>query len=190
MGECQSDPSRAHVVPLLESALVRAAASAGDLDADRDRVFIGLNRLYQHQLLHVNYTTYDLRREQDILNTSTCRRDFMTLERDSQGKICPGRFCYGRLLGVYHVNAVFLGEGSLDRRPRRFDVLLVRWYGTASNPPSWSSQSLEILEFPPLDLPESVQFLDPALVLRACHIIPRFAMGRWTVGLHPTSEVA
>ncbi|KAG2074335.1 hypothetical protein BDR04DRAFT_1008383 [Suillus decipiens] len=35
---------------------------------DHDSVIIGKNKLFQHSTLHINYITYNLQREQDIIN--------------------------------------------------------------------------------------------------------------------------
>ncbi|RXW23302.1 hypothetical protein EST38_g2534 [Candolleomyces aberdarensis] len=148
---------------------------------EEDRIFIASDRLYRHEILHINYTTYDLRREQDILNPNTTRRDFMSLAEESENEENSHgtrRFCYGRLLGIYHVNIVFHGEGSFDRKARRFDFLHVRWYSQPDVDATWSSQQLDCIEFPSIVKPDSVDFLDPSLVLRGCHVIPRFSAGR------------
>ena len=101
------------------------------------------------------------------------------------GAVDEHPFIYGRVLSVFHVNVVYNGPGMVDYNPRRFDVLWVRWYNL-ENPPLRKSKAanpkaprrLDRLVFPPLDDKGSVAFLDPADVLRGCHIIPAFAEGK------------
>ncbi|KAF5314748.1 hypothetical protein D9611_007063 [Ephemerocybe angulata] len=179
--EARHDPENyGYALPTLETLVNQAGDTSYD-EADSDRIYFDKDRLYEHKIFNINYTAYNTRREQDILNPSTGRRDFMCLNEEDPANAAPGRhrFCYGRVLGVYHTNVVFKGRGWLDMKPRRFDVLLVRWYAEMDDLQApWSSLRLDRLEFPPLTEKDSINFLDPALVLRACHIVPRFVAGR------------
>ncbi|RXW14335.1 hypothetical protein EST38_g11521 [Candolleomyces aberdarensis] len=182
LAEARADPANFEwAIPILEELAEGDGESKHDVMDQANRVFIPANRLYQHEILHINYTTYDMRREQDILNPKTTCRDFMCLRDDFGSGPSSGahHFCYGRLIRVYHVNVVFLGAGSLDRRERRFDLLLVRWFTELSNGQnSWESCGLDRLKFHPLNNSGGFDFLDPEAVLRACHIMPRFSCGR------------
>ena len=74
----------------------------------------------------------------------------------------------------------------LDHRPRRFDLLWVRWYEPAPDQPDitdpsntlWTTKHLERLSLMPLSDPSACDFVDPADVVRAAHIIPRFSAGK------------
>ena len=146
-----------------------------------DRLFISNDRIYKHNRMHINYTTYDLRREQDIINPNTDRSNIMCLRhRDSdEGPMqAEDRFVYGRVLGIYHVNVIYGGPGSFDLLPRRLDFLWVRWYDRVGNSGSAIKLELERLRFAPISDPAAFVFLDPDSVLRASHIIPRFSEGR------------
>src|ERR1700720_1806104 len=46
---------------------------------ERNTVRIIDNRIYSAKVLRVNYTTYDVRRDQDSMNPNTERRDIMVL---------------------------------------------------------------------------------------------------------------
>lgn len=57
------------------------------------------NQLYRHKVVRINYTTYDLRRDQDSINPRT-HPHIITLSM-------PGTdhpFTYGRVIGVFHAN--------------------------------------------------------------------------------------
>ena len=87
------------------------------------------------------------------------------------------RYVYARVLGVYHVNVVYNGPGSLDLNPRRINFLWVRWF--ESENADGNAFSLNRLSLPTVSASsESLDFLNPEDVLRACHIIPRFYLGR------------
>ncbi|KAJ3542068.1 hypothetical protein NMY22_g3642 [Coprinellus aureogranulatus] len=182
--EARVDPhTYGYALPVLEHLVCEdpMAVSDGSI-TDRDRVYIDKDRLYRHEILNVNFTSYEGRREQDILNPKTTRRDFMCLREDDQSSSTTTsprhRFCYGRLLGIYHVNVVYLGAGSLDRKPRRIDVLWVRWFKEFEDERSWTDCQLDRLGFYPLEDINAVDFVNPAHVLRACHLIPRFVLGK------------
>ncbi|RXW14632.1 hypothetical protein EST38_g11221 [Candolleomyces aberdarensis] len=180
LGEARADPANFEwAIPTLEALVEGNAESEAEAMDQANRIFIPSNRLYRHEILHINYTTYDMRREQDILNPKTTRRDFMCL-RDDPGPSCGAhRFCYGRLIGIYHVNVAFLGAGSLDRRERRFDILLVRWFTELDRQQnSWESCQLDRIKFHSLSNPDAFDFLDPGAILRACHIVPHFSCGQ------------
>ena len=124
-----------------------------------------------------------MRRDQDVLNPGSSHCNFMTLAQpDSCDPSDEHPFLYGRILGVFHVNVIYNGPGMIDYNPRRFDFLWVRWYDLVNLVSRKSkttkpkgSHRLNRLVFPSLDEEDSVGFLDPADVLRGCHIIPAFA---------------
>lgn len=89
-----------------------------------------------------------------------------------------GRFLYARVLGIYHVNVVYTGRGTLDYQPRRMEFLWVRWFQPTTLPRGWDSRRLECIKFYPVAHEYAFGFLDPAVVVRACHIIPRMALGK------------
>jgi hypothetical protein len=161
--------------------------------ADRNCIFFKSDRMYQHHLLRINYTTYDVRRSQDVINPGTSRRDIMVLANDNDNDSQSDRhpFWYARVLGIYHVNVVYTGPGTIDYLPRRMDFLWVRWfqYGCAKTN-SWDENQLDPLFFPPMATDGAFGFVDPTNVLRASHIIPAFASGRIHADLVSLSKCA
>ena len=135
--------------------------------------------MYEHHILHINYTTYDVRRAQDVVNPKTDRRDVMLLA-DTSGD-CDSlahQYRYARVLGIYHVNVIYTGYGMLDYRARRMEFLWVRWFDPVDALPvqdGWNAGQLDRLRFPPMDHPDAFGFINPDHVLRAFHAIPRFA---------------
>jgi hypothetical protein len=149
--------------------------------ADPGLVLIRNDRMYQHKVIRFNYTTYDVRRAQEVVNPNTSHANIMVLAQDDVGKDDgqSHKFWYAQVLGIYHVNAVYVGPGMVDYTPRRLDFLWVRWYrNEVAGEPSRTSRRLHRLSFPPMRDEDAFGFLDPVDVLRGCHIIPAFAKGR------------
>ena len=145
-------------------------------DADRDSVLITDNKIYEHRILRVNYTTYDLRREQDTINPST-RADIMVLSHEDE-RTHP--YWYARVLGIFHVNVEYCeNQASLFSRQKRMDFLFVRWFRRDVAPAGWAAKRLQRLEFFDADSPASdaFGFLNPDSVVRGVHLIPAFAFG-------------
>jgi hypothetical protein len=139
-------------------------------------VFQG-QRIFRHKLLYLNYTTYDIRQDQDIVNPNSNRRDVMFLRASSlDDRASDHHYVYGRVLGIFHANVLLAGDQNLQHW-ERFDFLWVRWFKPLKAEQPWSSKRLDTLTFPPLNDLNSVTFVDPADALRACHIIPRFSSG-------------
>jgi hypothetical protein len=91
----------------------RAPATSASLD--HNSIFFKSDRMYQHQLLRINYTTYDVRRDQDVINPRTSRCDIMLLANNDNADSDTGHpFWYARVLGIYHVNVVYTGSGMID----------------------------------------------------------------------------
>jgi hypothetical protein len=142
--------------------------------------------MYKHRIFRINYTTYDVRRDQDVVNPGTSHCNIMMLadsestpNEDAPGIISPTHhhFLYARVLGIYHVNVIYVGPGMVDYNPQRFEFLWVRWY--KPHPLDHNQlYRLDQLTFLPVTSPDAFGFVDPADVVRSCHIIPRFASGR------------
>ncbi|KAL6305510.1 hypothetical protein BKA93DRAFT_707118, partial [Sparassis latifolia] len=143
--------------------------------------------LYSHQTLTINYTTYDVRHAQDTINPSTDRCNVMVLADNDDPHAHP--FWYARILGIYHVNAVDLSPHS-DEIPKRVEFLLVRWLGEDPDwRGGWHARRLDRIGFIPASDDSAFGILDPSDILRACHLIPAFALGR-TNGLLNQSRLA
>ncbi|EDR01180.1 uncharacterized protein LACBIDRAFT_312455 [Laccaria bicolor S238N-H82] len=140
---------KAHLLPRIQAARVPSdLAYLNQVQAPLhtvepqtlDNVLFKFNRLYFHNTMCVNYTTYDIRRAQDTINVNTERRDIMVLSKsDSSGTDDSDEslaFIYARVLGICHVNVVQTGAATPDYTPQRFNFLWVRWFRRVS-PGSW-----------------------------------------------------
>jgi hypothetical protein len=146
----------------------------------RDSVLFKNDRIYRHQLVRFNYTTYDVRRSQDVVNPNTSHRDIMLLANpdDLEGN-ANHPFLYARVVGIFHANVIYTGPGMLDHFPRKLDFLWVRWFQyCGSSSVIWKDCRLDCVRFPPTASDGAFGFVDPRDVLRGCHIMPRFAKGK------------
>ncbi|KAG2100219.1 uncharacterized protein F5147DRAFT_777132 [Suillus discolor] len=125
------------------------------------QILIKADRMYRHNLMRLNYTTYDVRRAQDIINPSTSHLNNTLISTLA-------------VLGVYHVNVTYIGPGIIRYHSHRIDFLWVRWYQYVDEGSSWCP-SLDRVCFPPMAEPDAFGFVDPNDVLRCCHVIPQFS---------------
>jgi hypothetical protein len=145
------------------------------------------DRFYKHNIMHVNYTTYDVRRGEDVIHAGSSHSDIMALNSAFTEDSSKHPFCYARVLGIFHANVVYLGEQNQDYRPRRLEFLWVRWYSVEEGVRSgWKTWKLDRIRFPPMvGNVDAFGFLDPADALRGCHTIPAFSGGR----IHPDGKL-
>lgn len=135
------------------------------------------DRMYAHNIMRINYTTYDVRRAQDVINPSSSHNNIMILADASDSPAHP--FVYGRVLGIFHVNVVYIGPGMVNYQPIRMEFLWVRWYDVIEvNNSGWGPRKLDRLKFRRMACPDAFGFVDPSDVLRGCHIAPRFREGK------------
>jgi hypothetical protein len=187
-----------HLLPRIQAALLQEAASlpehpvhpiptnlgssAGVNGSACDSVFFKKDCMYHHKLLRFHFTTYDVRRGTDIINSGTSRCNIMLLADHDDGSATspnPHQFLYARVLGAYHANVIYTGPGMRDYEARRFDFLWVRWFEVVDPSSSgWASSKLDAVRFPPMHRTHSFGFVDPKDVLRGCHILPSFAKGK------------
>lgn len=142
-----------------------------------EHVRFKLDRIYKHRRMHVNFTTYDIRRADDVITAgSAARGNIMVLNPElvsmSSSSVHP--FWYARVLDIFHADIFYTGEGNRDYHPRRIEFLWVRWYEVMGKGGSWVPQRLDQVKFPTISDDESFGFVDPGDVLRGCHIIPSF----------------
>uniref|UniRef100_A0A8H7XVD3 Uncharacterized protein n=1 Tax=Psilocybe cubensis TaxID=181762 RepID=A0A8H7XVD3_PSICU len=138
---------------------------------ERAQINILGDRIYMHKVLRVNYTTYDIRREQDSINPRN-HCNIMTLSRDSEADT-DHPYSYARVLGVFDADVQYNGG-----KTQRLEFLWVRWFEVDHRfRAGWAARRLDRLKFIHSDSPDAFGFLDPSDVLRASHIIPSFNSG-------------
>jgi hypothetical protein len=168
-----------HLLPRIKKILAVKEGPAGSVtpgDIDWTCVVFKSQRIYNHRTMRLRYTTYDLRREEDLIRPQSAKANIMVLNPEFPGEseddwVHP--FRYGRVLGLFHANIIYVGPGNHDFSPRRMDFLWVRWYRFKAH-----GNGFTVISFPDVSDPSSFGFLDPADVCRACHVIPKFSEGQ------------
>ena len=157
-------------------------------DADRRTIQIRDQKIYTSQVLRVNYTTYDVRRDYDCV--SARRKEFVMTRSPETGEHAHP-YWYAQVLGVYRAKVRHTGEKSEDYGFRPMDFLWVRWLGREPGY-RWGRRYAKLpkIGFIPEDQPDAFGFLDPALVIRGAHLVPSFVDGRGTVNLRSGPSTA
>jgi hypothetical protein len=148
------------------------------LNLNHDTVFFQKDTMYQHSILCINYTTYDVRRSQDTLNPKTDHCNILLLSPDTD---VGHQYQYAQIIGIYHVNLIYNNPTTHQYCTQRMEFLWVRYFKHLDNitvQRGWKLARLDQLQFYTMDHQDAFGFVDPAQVVRACHLIPKFALGQ------------
>ena len=146
-------------------------------DSDRNSIHFVGSKIYSVQTCRVYYTSYDLQWACDTVNPHT-HPDIMLQSPTTEGE----PYWYARVLGIYHAN-VWAENSAIcgGRNTRHMDFLWVHWFGEE---PGYCSGFRQV-HLPKIGFVESTDdfafsFVDPANVVRGCHLIPAFSAGQST----------
>ncbi|KAJ3786451.1 hypothetical protein GGU10DRAFT_419733 [Lentinula aff. detonsa] len=159
-------------------------------DEDRRHIRLKDSRFYSLQTLRVNYTTYDVRRDQDSINPDG-HADVMMLSPVSLPDEHP--YWYARVLGIYRAIVVSTHPkaSTTHTGPVEMEFLWVRWMGVDPGHGSGPKKArLPKVGFVHESDPYAFGFLNPAHVIRGCHLLPSFSDGRTNELLSTTSTAA
>lgn len=152
---------------------------------DRKTINFKDDRIFPHARLTLRYTTYNIRRGQDAINFKSPKCDVMVHSRGDNSN-SKHSFWYARVVGVFHVNVIWNGS-----KAQRMEFLWVRWFERdATHKSGWQHRRLDRIKFTTYDSGEddnAFGFIDPADVVRACHLIPCFHEGPTSDALPPSS---
>jgi hypothetical protein len=76
------------------------------------------DHMYKHKIMHINYTSYDIRRDQDIVYIGTrgqCN-NIMVLALEHIW-LYGHPFWYAHMLEIYHTNVIYISEENADFLP-------------------------------------------------------------------------
>lgn len=141
-----------------------------------EQIFIENDTLYEHPILNIKYTSYEVQQERDIVHVGYGRTGIMvytpTLGEDENEP-----WSYAKILAVYHITM----RTASSPKPETLTVLWVRWMQRcAVGLTGPNSRKYTRVSFVPWSgTPGSTfDFIDPSHVIRACHLIPAFNDGR------------
>lgn len=127
--------------------------------------------------MRIKYTTYDTRRDEDIIHLDTDRCNAMFLNPLHSFGSSSHPFSYGKVIGILHGEVGYVGD--IGRRGNDYfylpmEFLWIRWYTVHA---SADDATLDQVELLPIDASGAHSFVDPLEVMRACHLIPNFNEG-------------
>ncbi|EGN92222.1 hypothetical protein SERLA73DRAFT_66101 [Serpula lacrymans var. lacrymans S7.3] len=132
-----------------------------NLEWDPAQIIFNDGHIYQHHILQVNYTSYDVQRTQDIIHLNTSSNHIMVFaSSDDPSGVCVW---YAKVLGIYHSNVIYVGPGMVNYQAHRIYFVWVRWYQCFK--PTEATNALEELSFLPIDDNNTFGFIDPEDIL-------------------------
>jgi hypothetical protein len=156
---------------------------------EQGNLHIRRNRLYEHRTIRINYTTYDVRRDNDAM--TALHPDIMLLSNEDASdspdlSIHP--YWYARVLKIFHV---FVSDVSRNiDKVERMDILWVRWFGLAGDwAGGWEKKRLLRVGYVP-GTEDGFGFVDPSEVIRGCFLLPVREFVRSRDLLDPPSSLA
>ena len=148
---------------------------------DRQSVRLRAGRIYTVNTCQIFYTTYDVQRQTDTVNTQSCPDVIVHApppDSDSDSLYEP--YWYARVLGIYHAKvSCSHPDVAGGNEIRRMEFLWVRWLGAEPGcRHGFRRAKLPKIGFVPSSDDYAFGFLDPRHVIRSCHLIPAFSCGR------------
>lgn len=141
-------------------------------DDEREQLIIHNNLIYRHSLLRVNYTTYNVQRDQDVISPRIPSRSFVMMPAADDD---DDDYWYAKVLGIYHVRVIHPPTGG--NTPQTLQFLWIRWLGSE---PGYGG-GLKKARLPRVGYiqqgPGAFGFLDPANIIRGALLIPAFSFG-------------
>ena len=128
-------------------------------------VIIEDDLLYEHKTVRINYTTYDLRREEETIKPGN-HADIMVLADEEGENAHP--YWYSRVIGIFHVNATLRTK---DEDAEQYDLLWVHWFAREAGKAGWKARRLRRLTLFDLEDEDAFGFIDPKHVIRGVHLI-------------------
>ncbi|KAJ2929444.1 hypothetical protein H1R20_g7651, partial [Candolleomyces eurysporus] len=179
-----------HLLPRVIQRMGFSRGASLDLE-EWTSVKIQHERIYEHKVARFNFTTYDMRRDEDVIHTNSSQHNVMLLNASytpgSQQSEHP--YIYAKVLKIFHANASFVGvlpDGTRRDKLHCLDFLWVRWYAVRCHS---VDLSLVQVKLRPLTDVDAMGFIDPTDVIHGTHLIPRFSCGkldevnsRWSTG--------
>ncbi|KAK0238219.1 hypothetical protein EDD85DRAFT_770189 [Armillaria nabsnona] len=160
------------------------------MDLDHQNLIIVNNCLYSHQILRINYTTYDAHQDQDSINPCTHSNIMALSPLDPDPDHDSHLYLYTRVVGIFHATICHVGPKSLDCATKTIQFLWVQWYAFDPDIPSgFKAKHLPCIGFLPGDDPQAFGFLSSLywhISNRVLHIVPAYIYGQTSEILLPS----
>ena len=128
--------------------------------------------LYFHSLMRVNFTSYDRRRQQDLLNPSS-KSDIMMLADEDDQSTHP--YYYAHIIGIFHVLA---RHHSGSQKYKHLSILWIRWLALDEKEKGgFSDRRLYQVGYAAGTDDEAFGFINPDSVIRGVHLMPNYVRG-------------
>ncbi len=89
-------------LPKLKDHLLSCLLGGNEFtDLDHHNLSLINNCIYSHQILQINYTTYDVQQNKDSINLHTCS-DIMMLTCEDNIDDWSHPYLYARVIGIFH----------------------------------------------------------------------------------------
>ena len=158
-----------------------------EFNSSNDHSFTGEDRapicfnhgcIYKHKTARINFMTYDLRREQDLINPRTEHQDIMVLAHEDASCEEYHPYWYAPVIRILYADVYHTGEKSTTDEPYKMDFLWVCWFGLdESHWGGWKARQLHWIGFFNSEDKWAFGFLDPNEIIQAVHLIPAFTHG-------------
>jgi hypothetical protein len=125
--------------------------------------------LHWHPTLRIRYTSYDLCREEDYMNSN---QDPCFVMVSTPGAT-PHPWRYAKVLRMFHVDTSF--HNDAESKTVRSDILRVWWFETDHQYP-FGAEHLQLERIMYLDRlsEDATGFIDPQMVIRTVHLQPAY----------------
>lgn len=149
-----------------------------------EQIFIENDTLYEHPILNIKYTSYEVQQERDIIHVGYDRTGVLVYT-PTLAEHGNEPWSYANILAVYHLTVRTTSNPS----PQTLTLLWVRWMEHSTTTlAGLNSRNYTRVSFVPWSsvIGSTFDFVDPSHVIRACHLIPAFSLGRTHDFLDPS----
>jgi hypothetical protein len=141
-----------------------------------EQIFIENDTLYEHPILNIKYTSYEVQLERDIIHVGYGQTGIL-VHTPTLAEHGDEPWSYANVLTIYHLTVRTSSNPSPQSLPTLWVRRMERNATTLTGP---NSRNYTRVSFIPWSgTPgSSFDFVDPSHVIRACHLIPAFSLGR------------
>ncbi|TFK94497.1 hypothetical protein K466DRAFT_476226 [Polyporus arcularius HHB13444] len=156
-----------HIFQRLE-ALAGRPTSREPTSEERRSIRVEKDLMWLHKVMRVNWTSYDMRRDQSSVNPRTHPDIMMLAPPDSSHP-----YLYARIVTVFHVNAFRIEAADTEQLDTQLlQVLWIRWLDLDTmRPGGFERMRPHRVKFASAG-DEPFGFISPEQVLRGVHIVP------------------